>query len=240
MASPRSAKSKPVYPAWSDRCEHAWGISLSKCIEQLSVPGTTVEALRSIAETLPADTPQKQRQQLWRDYWLAARRQHLRFADLVAQGHYFTTGIRFPFSENPVREEIPPELYIAAKLFPETNRFRARGPHNELVEYVDVRVSARFTHTRNYDLVTVRHLDFHLNQTQAALVRRFHRAALEGEHEGLFSKKVLAEVGKKSGDIGDYFKDQPLWQFLITRVAAGRYRLAIYGLGFPGFTGRGR
>lgn len=197
-----------------------------------------MEAMRRFAEAVPADASPDHREQAWRPYWLAVRNQHLRFSDLVVKDHYFTTGIRFPFSENPVREEIPPELYIDAKLFPETNRFKARGPRQEPVEYAEVRVSARFAHSREYDHVAVKHLEFSLNQTQAAIVRLLHQAALEGKYEGLVAKRLLAAVGKKSGDLGDYFKDQPLWNFLITRVAPGRYRLAIYGLGFAGFTKR--
>ncbi len=238
MAAPRTSKLKPVYPAWSDRCHHSWGITLDECLRQLSIASTTQEAMRRSAEAVPEGAPEEHRKQAWRRYWLAIRAQHLHFSDLVVKDHYFTTGIRFPFSENPVREEIPPELYIDAKLDPKSNRFMARGPHQERVEYVEVRVSARFSHSPNYDFVAVKNLDFHLNKTQAAVVRLLHLAALEGKHEGLFAKRLLGDVGKRSGDLGDYFKDQPLWDFLITKVAAGRYRLAIYGLGFPGFSGR--
>jgi hypothetical protein len=55
---------------------------------------------------------------------------------------------------------------------------------------------------------------------------------MQGNYDGLYAKALLHQVGKKSGDIGDYFKDQELWQLLIVKTAPGRYVLDAYGFGY--------
>jgi hypothetical protein len=64
------------------------------------------------------------------------------------------------------------------------------------------------------------------------IVRLLHQSLQQKNYDGLFAKTLLHQVGKKSGDIGDYFKDQELWQLLIVKTAPGRYVLNAYGFGY--------
>jgi hypothetical protein len=227
-----SPKKKPVYPMWSDRCEHAHGIPLNEAWEIWIGKFNAVETIRQQIKNAPPDLPKSARKQMWQAYRSAHRDKLTSFAERALNEHFFITGIRFPFAENPVREEIPSELWCDIKMFPERNTVRARSWDNEPVIYVDVRVSARFWHNADYSVVALRNIQFRFNRTQAMIVRLLHQSLEQNNYDGLFAKTLLHQVGKKSGDIGDYFKDQELWQSLIVKTAPGRYVLNAYGFGY--------
>jgi hypothetical protein len=224
-------KKKPVYPAWSEQCEHAHGVPLNEAWEIWVGKFSLLETMRQEIKSAPPNLPESARKQMWQAYLLAHRDKRTSFAERALNQHFFTTGIRFPFAENPVREEIPWELWCNIKMCPEKNSVRARGWHNEPVTYVDVRVSDRFWHNEDYSVVALRTLQFRFNKTQAMIVRLLHKSLRQGNYDGLYAKALLHQVGKKSGDIGDYFKDHDLWQLLIVKTAPGRYALNAYGLG---------
>jgi hypothetical protein len=185
--------------------------------------------LRKEVDSAPVDLDELSRRRLLRDYRFALRSSHKRFTERVEKGHFFCTGILFPYEANPVRRETPPELWQFLKMFDEENKIDGIIWRGQRITYVDVRVSTGFSHSSQYDQVFVRHFSFRLNKTQASIVRLLHESLLRGEYDGLVAKRLLAEVGKGSGDIGDYFKDQLLWRNLIFKVSPGRYRLNAFG-----------
>ena len=73
-------------------------------------------------------------------------------------------------------------------------------------------------------------LQFRFNRTQADIVRLLHDAFKQGDTKWLCAKEMLHQVGKNSGDLGDYFKDQELWRALIVKTSPGRYQLDANGL----------
>jgi hypothetical protein len=226
-----TAKQKPVYPAWSEKCEHAHGIPLNKAWEIWVGKCSLLSMIREQIKNAPSQLPESAQKQMRQAYLLAHRDKRTSFAERALNQQFFITGIRFPFADPPVREEIPFELWCNIKMFPEKNMVRTRGWHNELVTYVDVRVSDRFWHNADYSLVILRNLQFRFNTTQAMIVRLLHESLKQGNYDGLFAKSLLHQVGKKSGDIGDYFKDQELWRLLIAKTTPGRYVLNAYGFG---------
>jgi hypothetical protein len=227
MKKRAASKRWPVYPDWSDRCDHLHGTPLNDAFKQYVGEFSSIEMFRRQIESELQTLPKIEQKQLWNIYWKKVRFKQTSFAQRVVNDHYYATGIRFPYAENPVREHIPPELWPDFKINHEKNAVEAKLKDLgvQRITYVQVLVSAHFWHSTEYDRVAIRNLQFRLNKTQAKIVSLLHQALKAGNQEGLFAKQLLADVGKGSGDIGDYFKDQELWRFLILKTSPGRYRL---------------
>src|SRR5258708_890106 len=155
----------------SDRCEHTNGIPLNDAWEIWIGKCNAGDTIREQIRNAPGDLPKNGRNQMWQAYRFAHRDKTTSFAECALNEYFFITGIRFPFAENPVREEIPFELWCDIKMFPEKNTVRARGWDNEPVIYVDARVSDRFWHNEDYSVVALRNLQFRFNKTHARIIR---------------------------------------------------------------------
>jgi hypothetical protein len=229
-----SIQPKPVYPLWSEVCEHEHGISLSDAfLKWQGGLDCTLEARRRAIISAEPYLSAAERKLARSQYGVALREKKKGFAELIVKDYYYTSGIRWPLAEHPIRENIPFELWLDLKYFPEQNK--ARG-WNELekryVTYVEIRVSSKFVYNPDYSRVAIRNLWFRLNKTQSQIIRRLHQALLKGEHEGPMTKRFMHELGLKSADISDYFRDQPFWRELVVQTGPGQYRLNAYGLGF--------
>jgi hypothetical protein len=227
MIKPASNKPRPMYVVWSEPCEHLHGISLNDAFKEFVGEHGSLESFRQqIERELPTSSELEQKQVL-KIYVEMVRRKQTAFAQRVISGHYYTTGIRFPYAQLSVREHIPPELWLDSKISHERNAagFVDRDPDGRRITYVDILVGPCFWHSDDYEIVAIRNLRFYLNKTQANIVRLLHQALRAGNRGGLFAKRLLAEVGRQSGDIGDYFKDQKHWRSLIVKTSPRRYRL---------------
>ena len=230
-----SSRKPPVYPRWSAQCDHAYGIPFSEAVRvwEGHLFSTMEDRRRRLLKQPSGELSESDQRQILSEFWGAVREKKSGFRQLIVRDHYFTTGIRWPFAENPEREEIPFELWLDLKYDPEEDKARGWSLLEErIVTYVKIRVSAKFSHTHNYRHVAIRNLEFRFNETQSKIIRRLHQAFLNGEHEGLPAKKFMYELGLGSSDIGDYFHDQPFWHELIRRIGPGQYRLNAYGLGY--------
>lgn len=229
-----SSKPKPAYPLWSEVCEHEYGIPLSEAFPKWQGGvDSTLEMMRRAIVSAEPHLSVAERKRALSQYGAALREKKKGFAELIVKDYYYTTGIRWPLAEQPVRENIPLELWIDLKYFPEQNKARGwSGLEERYVTYVEIRVSAKFVHNADYSRVAIRNLWFRLNKTQAQIICRLHQALLQEDHEGLIAKRFLYELGLGSADISDYFRDQPNWRELVVQTGPGQYRLNAYGLGF--------
>lgn len=229
-----SIQPKPAYPLWSEVCEHEHGIPLSDAfLKWQGGLDCTLEARRRAIISAEPHLSVAERKRARSQYAAALREKKKGFAELIIKDYYYTTGIRSPFAEHPVRENIPLELWMDFKYSPEQNKARGwSGLEERYVTYAEIWVSAKFVHNADYSRVAIRNLWFRLNKTQAQIINRLHQALLQEEHEGLIAKRFLYELGLGSADISDYFRDQPQWRELIVQTGPGQYRLNAYGLGF--------
>jgi hypothetical protein len=193
----------PVYPVLSELCDHPHGIALKDAFDRYLGEESSIESLqRQIEKALPT-LPEIEQKQLLDIYCKNLRFKHTGFAKRVVDHRYYTSGIRYPYAENPVREHIPPELWLEFKINHEENTVESKQKvFGQRITYVQVLVSPDFWHSAEYDRVALGKLQFRLNKTQAEIVRLLHRAHKQGIHEGLFAKQLLADVGKRSGDLG--------------------------------------
>jgi hypothetical protein len=234
MGRVSSIKRKPIYPVWSDVCEHKYGISLSKAFSEWQGGlDSSLEAMRRAIVNAEPHLSIAGRKQLRSQYGARLRERKRDFADLIVKDYYYTTGKRWPLADHPVREVIPFELWLDLKYIPEQNKARGwSGLEDRYITYVEILVSAKFQYNRDYSRVAIRNYWFHLNKTQSQIIRRLHQAVLQNDGEGLLAKRFLYELGLKTTDISDYFRDQPNWRALVVKNGPGQYRLNAYGLGF--------
>jgi hypothetical protein len=222
-----SSKLWSPYVAWSEPCEHLHGVPLNDAFKQFVGEHSSLGSFRQQIENELPTLPELEQKAVVQIYGEKVRRKQTAFAQRVMSGHYYTTGIRFPHPQLPVREHIPPELWVDSRINHERNAvgFVDRDPHGRRITYVDVLVGASFWHSDDYEIVAIRNLRFCLNKTQAHIVRLLHQALKAGNQGGLFAKRLLNDVGRQSNDLGDYFKDQKDWRLLIVKTTPGRYRL---------------
>jgi hypothetical protein len=227
MKKRSSSKQWPMYVEWSDPCEHLHGIPLNDAFWQFVGEPSSLTSFRRQIENELSTLPELAQKQVLDEYRKKIRRKQRSFAQRAVSGHLYTSGIRFPYAEVPVREHIPAELWLDSKISHEKNAIEIvdRDPDGQRITYVDILVGACFWHSDEYRLVAIRNLRFSLNKTQANIVRLLHEALRAGNQEGLGGQRLLTAVGRQSGDIGDYFKDQKDWRSLIVKTSPGRYRL---------------
>lgn len=222
-----SSEPRPPYVAWSEPCEHLHGIPLCDAFQEFVGQHSSLESFRQQIENERPTLSELEHKDVFEIYREKVRFKQIAFAQRVASGYFYTTGIRFPLALLRVREHIPPELWVECKFNHERNcvGFVDRDPRRRPIMYVDVRVGACFWHTADYKVVAIRNLRFSLNKTQAGIVRLLHQALKDGNRGGLPAKRLLFDVGRRSNDLGDYFKELKDWRSLIAKTAPGHYRL---------------
>jgi hypothetical protein len=181
-----SIKARPPYVAWSEPCEHLHGVPLYDAFKEFVGEHSSLESFRQQIENELPTLSEPEQKEVLKIYGEKVRRKQTAFAQRVTSGHYYTTGIRFPHAQLPVREHIPPELWVDPKINHERNAvgFVERDPDGRPITYVDVLVGACFWHTDDYEIVAIRNLRFCLNKTQARIVRLLHQALKAGNRGG--------------------------------------------------------
>src|SRR5450759_797729 len=134
-----SSKPKPLYPLWSEFCAHEHGKPLSETF--IKWQGGVDSALEMRRRAIVSAEPYlsvAERKRALSQYGAALREKKNGFAELIVKDYYYTTGIRWPLAEHPVRENIPLELWIDLKYFPEQNKARGwSGLEERYVTYVE-------------------------------------------------------------------------------------------------------